>query len=288
MSRSKGDQVVRDFGQEWSDFDQSEAPAETLLVSFQRYFDIFPWDRLPKNARGFDLGCGSGRWARFVAPRVHRLVCLDASWEALQVARQNLSGAKACRFLLADAQELPLTPSSMDFGYSLGVLHHTVNVEKGLRAAVDLLKPGAPLLLYLYYRFEGRPLWFKALWRISDGIRRMVSRLPHAAKLPVSQALAATVYLPLARTARLAERLGWDVSNFPLSFYRDRSFYSMRTDALDRFGTRREKRFTRAEIRAMMNRAGLVDVAFSDKEPYWCAVGYRAHNELEAAPNLTA
>ena len=60
----------------------------------------------------------------------------------------------------------------------------------------------------------------------------------------------------------------------PLAAYRDRSLYSMRTDALDRFGTKLEKRFTRDQIRAMMEGAGLESITFSDN-PYWCAVGYR-------------
>ena len=49
----------------------------------------------------------------------------------------------------------------------------------------------------------------------------------------------------------------------------------MATDALDRFGTRLEKRFTAPEIRGMMERAGLVDIRFSEGEPFWCAVGFR-------------
>ena len=48
----------------------------------------------------------------------------------------------------------------------------------------------------------------------------------------------------------------------------------MRTDALDRFGTRLEKRFTRKEIAQMMKLAGLERIAFSDS-PCWCAMGYR-------------
>ena len=51
--------------------------------------------------------------------------------------------------------------------------------------------------------------------------------------------------------ARLCERLGCDVSGWPLSAYRALSFYSMRTDALDRFGTRIEHRMTRSEISAI-------------------------------------
>jgi len=61
----------------------------------------------------------------------------------------------------------------------------------------------------------------------------------------------------------------------PLAAYRNLSFYSMRTDALDRFGTRLERRFSRQEIEDMMHSAGLRDIVFSDSLPFWCAVGFR-------------
>ena len=65
--------VVEAFGQEWSKFDQNEADPVELRAIFDLYFAIFPWNELPRDAVGFDLGCGSGRWAYFVAPRVGRL-----------------------------------------------------------------------------------------------------------------------------------------------------------------------------------------------------------------------
>ena len=65
------------------------------------------------------------------------------------------------------------------------------------------------------------------------------------------------VYWPLARAAQLAEWLGCNVAKWPLSAYNWRSYYSMRTDALDRLGTRLEHRMTRAQIEAMMQAAGL-------------------------------
>jgi hypothetical protein len=49
----------------------------------------------------------------------------------------------------------------------------------------------------------------------------------------------------------------------------------MRTDALDRFGTRLEKRFTKIQIEEMMLRAGLENINFSNDLPFWCAVGYK-------------
>jgi SAM-dependent methyltransferase len=47
-----------------------------------------------------------------------------------------------------------LQPNSQDFGYSLGVLHHVPNTAAAIRSCTELLKPGAPLLLYLYYAFD--------------------------------------------------------------------------------------------------------------------------------------
>jgi hypothetical protein len=122
---------------------------------------------------------------------------------------------------------------------------------------------------------DNRQLWFRMLWRASDAVRRLVSRQPHGVKLVFSTLVAALVYMPLARGALVFERLGGDPDRVPLGFYRRRSFYTMRTDALDRFGTRLEQRFTRAEIARMMSEGGLTDIRFSDAAPYWCAVGVR-------------
>jgi SAM-dependent methyltransferase len=267
--------VVAGFGQEWRTYDQSKLSAAELGERFDQYFRLFPWDRLPAEPIGFDLGCGSGRWARFVAPRVKALHCVDASAAAIAVAKRALVDRPNCTFHVASVGEAPLAAGSMDFGYSLGVLHHVPDTLAGVRACAELLKPAAPFLLYLYYSLDGRPRWFRALWQAVDVARLAISRLPHRAKLAVTSAIAALVYWPLARAARLAERLGREVEVMPLSTYRESSFYTMRTDALDRFGTRLEKRFSKAEICQMMEAAGLERVSFSAQPPYWCAVGYR-------------
>jgi SAM-dependent methyltransferase len=168
---------------------------------------------------------------------------------------------------------IPLDDNSMDFGYSLGVLHHVPDTLSGLKSCVQKLKPGAPFLLYLYYAFDNKPSWYRALWKASEIGRGAISHAPHGARDAVCTALAASVYFPLARGAKLLEKAGRNVENLPLSIYRDRSFYTMRTDARDRFGTQLEQRFTRAEIQEMMEKAGLENIRFSDSVPYWCAVG---------------
>ena len=110
---------------------------------------------------------------------------------------------------------------------------------------------------------------------LSDVLRRMISRLPYGLRYIFSQILAFLVYLPLARFSWILEKTGLNISNFPLSAYRNLSFYTMRTDAMDRFGTRLEQRFSREQIKTMMEKAGLEKIEFSDNVPFWCAVGIK-------------
>jgi ubiquinone/menaquinone biosynthesis C-methylase UbiE len=273
MAENLDRKVVEGFGDEWSRFDQSALTASELQEMFDNYFNIFPWEKLPPDAVGFDLGCGSGRWAKIAAPRVGKLHLIDPSIDALAVARRNMQGVGNCEFHNAGVENIPLADASCDFGYSLGVLHHIPDTEKGLEACVAKLKQGAPFLLYLYYRFDNRPFWFRAIWKISDILRRFVSRLPRGPRYAISQVLAALVYFPLARASKLLEARGVNVEKIPLSQYRNSSFYVMRNDALDRFGTRLERRFTRKEMREMMERAGLENIIFS-RTSFWTAVGY--------------
>ena len=167
MKKSKNidKHTVEGFGDEWERFDQQSLSKKEHQEIFESYFSIFPWHDLPSLPVGFDLGCGSGRWAKLIAPRVKRLHCIDPS-SAIDIAKRNLANYYNCEF------------------------HH---------AGVD---------------------------------------------------------------------------NMPLSAYRNRSFYTIRTDALDRFGTKLEQRFTKNEIKKMMETANLEKIVFSEKN-YWCAVGYR-------------
>jgi len=265
MSNNIDQKTVESFGDEWSRFDQLGMSDDEAHKRFNEYFAVFPWAAMPPDAEGFDMGCGSGRWARFVAPKVGKLHCIDPS-NAIEIARANLSTHENVSFHKASLDSRSLPPSSQDFGYSLGVLHHVPNTAAAILSCVDLLKPGAPLLLYLYYAFENRPWWFHIIWRVSDLARQIIYRLPPSLKHTITDVIAVLVYVPLTTLSRLMERIGLNVASFPLSYYRKYSFYTMRTDARDRFGTPLERRFSRKQITEMMEGAGLVDVHFSDAD----------------------
>ncbi len=268
--------TVAGFGDEWSRFDQNGLSSEAREQIFNDYFSIFPWEALPQDAAGVDVGCGSGRWAAVVAPRVGKLLLVDASGDAIAVARKNLANAPNVRFEQASVESLPVEDASLDFAYSLGVLHHVPDTAAAIRSIAEKLKSGAPFLVYLYYSFDNRGVVYLGIWKASDMVRRLLSRMPFGLRYWASQALALTIYWPLARMALLLDRIGLCPDNWPLAYYKDKPFYVLRTDALDRFGTRLEQRFSRAEIRTMLHDAGFKDIRFSDGPPYWCAVGIKS------------
>jgi ubiquinone/menaquinone biosynthesis C-methylase UbiE len=271
--------VARGFGQEWSTFrqDSDHLSMQQRQAIFSDYFRVFPWHLLPPGGGvGLDIGCGTGRWSVLVAPRVQHLHLLDPSAEALSVARENLRGVNNVSYHLNSVATIPLPPKSLDFAFSLGVLHHVPDTEAAIAAIADKLKPNAPFLLYLYYALDNRPIWYRLLWRITDLTRLVVSRLPHPLRLAISQIVAALIYWPLARIARFVSRRGGSASTLPLSYYANKSLYVMRTDAYDRFCTRLEKRFRQSEIERMLSRAGFRDITFSDKQPFWCAVAFKS------------
>jgi len=267
--------TVHGFGDEWELYDQSSLESAELQELFDAYFHIFPWHALPATATGFDFGCGSGRWAAIVSARVRKLHCIDASEKALRTARKNLKDISNVNFELATSDSMQIAESSQDFGYSLGVIHHIPNPCQALRDCVGKLKKGAPFLVYLYYNFDNRPFWFYALWRMTDIARHAISRLPFGLRSAFCNAIAALIYLPLSRLSILIESCGMPCDNVPLNYYRKASFYTMKTDALDRFGTRVEFRFSRVQVKAMMEDAGLENITFSDRAPFWVACGWR-------------
>jgi hypothetical protein len=87
----------------------------------------------------------------------------------------------------------------------------------------------------------------------------------------LSYVIATTVYWPLARFSKLLGRIRINVSNIPLHHYAEMPFMMLANDSLDRFGTTLEQRFSREQIKLMLEKADfdMDTLVFSDVEPYW-------------------
>ena len=87
--------------------------------------------------------------------------------------------------------------------------------------------------------------------------------------------IALLIYFPLAKTSLILDNIGFNFKNFPLRFYRRSSFYVMRTDSRDRFGTPFEKRYSKNDIYKMMKESGLEKIQFKNSVPFWTVIGYK-------------
>ena len=266
------ERTVNSFGEEWNKF--SGFDEKDLKVTGDQYFDIVGDSVLNKEVEALDVGCGSGRWSRYLSSRVKSIEAIDPSNAILSAAKFN-ADIENIRWTQASADNIPFDDDSFDFVFSLGVLHHIPDTQQALNDAVKKLKGGGYFLLYLYYALENRSGFYRGLFWISNLFRRFIAMLPGGLKRLVCDIIALIIYLPLVSISRFVKFIfkGELYKKIPLSYYSDKSFYIMRNDSLDRFGTPLEKRFTKTEIKNMMEQSGLGEIVFSDHEPYWHALG---------------
>lgn len=266
--------VVDSFGEEWSKFHHFSQ--EDIDQLGDMYFDIITDEMVNSNTYGFDLGCGTGRWTKVLADRIGFMEAIDPS-DAIFTADELLKDDENVRLSRGSSDNIPFEDETFDFGMSIGVLHHIPNTQQAMRNCVEKVKKGGHFYTYLYYNFEDRGFLFKTIFGIVDGMRQVVSSLSPRLKKFVCDIIAVTIYMPLVLIARLFAKIGMDniAKKVPLYFYHDQSFYIIRNDALDRFGTALEQRFSRQEVISMMKKAGLDDIIVSDNAPYWHAVGKR-------------
>ncbi|MDF2455656.1 MAG: putative methyltransferase [Cytophagaceae bacterium] len=267
-------QTVESFGEEWGKF--HEFSDSEINRMGDQYFDIVDDKILNSSSSVLDVGCGSGRWSRYIAKKAGAVEAVDPS-NAVYQALKLTEEFDHVRVTQASVDSIPFADESFDLVFSLGVLHHIPDTADGIRKCVSKVKKGGHFLVYLYYDLDQRGVLFRALFFLSNILRLVICKLPGPIKRFFCDALAVLIYLPFVLFTKLVTAiLGPNnkvIAHIPLSYYQDKSFQVIRNDSLDRFGTPLERRFTKVEIRSMLEAAGLTDIVFSTDEPYWHAVG---------------
>jgi ubiquinone/menaquinone biosynthesis C-methylase UbiE len=275
-SENADKKVISDFGEEWSKF--NEFSSVEINKIGDEYFDILPASLLQKSTTVLDMGCGTGRWTKYLSSKVGFIDAIDPS-KAIFEADKLLKDCKNVRLTRATSDALPFANNTFDLVISVGVLHHIPDTLKAMKDCVSRVKPGGYFYTYLYYNLDNRGLFFKGLFKIINSIRRIVANLPSTSKRVVTDVLAVSIYMPPILTSRLLYKLHFRSlsGKIPLSYYRDKSFFIIRNDALDRFGTTLEQRFSRKQIQQMMESCGLSEISFSELPPYWHVIGRKTN-----------
>ncbi len=272
-NRNLNHAVIRSFSEEWKKFN---AFTDEEIDSYGRmYFDIVDETMLNKNSYALDIGCGTGRWTKYLAGRTGFMEAIDPG-DTILIADKFLTQSNV-RLSKAATDNIPFDDETFDFVMTVGVLQFIPNTQQAMNDCVRKVKRGGYFYTYLYYDLENRNITFKSLYAITSAVRRLTSILPMTIKKVICDIIALVIYMPFIITGRLIKNVGLKdfADKLPLSTYQSQTFFVIRNDALDRFGTPLEKRFAKKEVELMMRNAGLENIIIASSKPYWHAVGKR-------------
>lgn len=248
--------VAKGFEFEWSKYTAARDEDERELA---RYLgDVLR----PEDFRGktvLDAGCGQGRLAHFVATFGARaVVALDLSEAILQGEEHLAPFEDRVHRVQGDIFALPFG-AVFDIIYSIGVLHHLPEPERGFRELVARVRSRGQVFAWTYGESAVVPPLRAA--------RRLTARLPHALMWPLSFPPAGGLYaLNLVyRAARAIPGLGPLADRIPFHQYSDQSFRKLWITALDHLTTPIVHYYRREEMEAWLERAGLEDRVVSER-----------------------
>jgi len=87
-----------------------------------------------------EFGCGPGRFLDVTRSWGGAVVGIDLSL-AVESARENFKYDADVLIVQGDILHPPFKKNSFDFGYTIGVLHHTPDPASGIRALTSVVKP---------------------------------------------------------------------------------------------------------------------------------------------------
>jgi len=202
------------FGKNWASYARlvTEAQIEESIIGLRR---LAGGDLAGK--RFLDIGCGSGLHA-LAALRLgaREVVALDIDPDSVETTRallQRYADGQPWSASQASVFELrPDTIGTFDVVYSWGVLHHTGDMLRAVRAAASLVAPGGQFILALYRRT--RMCWF---WKLE--------KRWYAGAGEQAQARARALYVNLFKLAKGSRSFDAYVANYRqqrgMDFYHD-------------------------------------------------------------------
>src|SRR5580704_3658242 len=246
------------FGYQWRQFNKTQLDDATRNLSEPDF--IQKTGLKPDDLKGklvLDVGCGMGQFAEVATRWGARVVGIDLS-AAAEVAARNLSDREFIAFQ-ADVFSLPFAPETFDCIYSMGVLHHTPDCEKAVKALPKYLKPGGTLAVWLY---SGYNKWY----RFSDQYRKITHRMSPRT-LHAFFRVAVPLFYWLDRGLRVVPVVGKPVAGvvhlvFPVNTHPDAEVRVL--DTLDWYSPKYQSKHTYEQVFRWFESCGLEDLTVGE------------------------
>ena len=243
--------TAESFGYMWGEQAERVVPPETVWP-YHLHAMLQALAAPPLHGLILDAGCGEGIDLAMVAlDPACEIVGVELSDGGVRTSLARTRGLLRAQLVQADLLNLPIADGTFDGAYSYGVVHHTADPPRAVREIARTMKPGAPLLLYVYEDFSDRPWRWRAALALANSARHLTTRLSPAVLMRWCRWLSPVVYtlctLP-ARHFRWAARFPYRHGTTP---------WGLSGDLYDRLSAPIEERYSREGATRLAVQAGL-------------------------------
>lgn len=166
MKHTAQKKLIKEFwdknpcGGKWVSFREKVA----WILQVESYILDFLRDDLVLGKHVLEVGCGQGVLLSRIAGRATHAIGMDISSESLEQAKRGLREMKLLdrvNLVQGDAENLPFVAESFDTVYSIGVLHHTFDTQKGIDEIYRVLRKDGKAVIMLYHMSfpKGMMVW---------------------------------------------------------------------------------------------------------------------------------
>ena len=148
----KDDNYTENFGYQWNKFVGTQVDkASQLDISRVRFFAETNWDIEDLTGKNvLEVGSGAGRFSQIILDHTKaNLYTVDYS-NAVEANYKNNGPNERLHLFQASIYEMPFAKGQFDKVICVGVLQHTPDVEKSVQCLIDMVKPGAQLIVDFY------------------------------------------------------------------------------------------------------------------------------------------
>jgi ubiquinone/menaquinone biosynthesis C-methylase UbiE len=142
------------FGFQWNKFQETQIDREqnNNTLSKERFFAQTGWDKEDLNGKNvLEVGSGAGRFTQVVLEHTKAtLYSVDYSEAVAANYRNNGHYGDRLKLFKASVYDLPFADNSFDKVFCFGVLQHTPDFKKSVKALIDKAKPGGEVAVDFY------------------------------------------------------------------------------------------------------------------------------------------
>jgi ubiquinone/menaquinone biosynthesis C-methylase UbiE len=150
----KDDNYAENFGFQWNKFQKTQIDSanNNLTHSRERFFQVSNWTKESLDGKYvLEVGSGAGRFTQIVLDHTTaNLYSLDYSNAVTANFRNNGHHGERLKLFQASIYDMPFADNSFDIVFCFGVLQHTPDFKKSVKALIDKAKPGGEVAVDFY------------------------------------------------------------------------------------------------------------------------------------------